>query len=426
MNSFRDCVIVVIAITATGCTKHNPSVCCTTAEDCASIGFSDDAPCANGLVCVDFSCVAPCGNECSGSTPFCAADNTTCVGCVDSSQCSSGGVCDQTSHSCRACATDDDCESKVCALDGGMCVDETSVLYVAPAGTVNDECSQATPCTFDRALVLASATRATVRILPGQVVGDSTWAKASPLEIVGTGATLTTDPAHVGDPALSISSGATVSIRSLGLIQSGAGAVLQCSGSRLDLDDVSASGTISTICTGTLDHVTADTLVVGGMLTITSTKVTGTLSLFASPDLVTIVNSLIGSVASNTGTMTVSITYSTITHGISIPTTTKGVVAFHEAVLFQMAAVTDTVVCPAPCAGQFNNNVIFPQSTTLLGTNIVADPEFVDVENSDFHLRAGSPAIDADTSAVAPPPTDLDGTARPVGPHADLGAYEFH
>jgi hypothetical protein len=42
---------------------------------------------------------------------------------------------------------------------------------------------------------------------------------------------------------------------------------------------------------------------------------------------------------------------------------------------------------------------------------------------SDFHLLPTSPAVDAGTSAGAPP-TDLDGNARPVGAGIDIGAYE--
>jgi parallel beta-helix repeat protein len=42
---------------------------------------------------------------------------------------------------------------------------------------------------------------------------------------------------------------------------------------------------------------------------------------------------------------------------------------------------------------------------------------------TDFHLRPGSPAIDAGTLAGAPA-TDLDGAPRPVGAAVDVGAYE--
>ena len=55
--------------------------------------------------------------------------------------------------------------------------------------------------------------------------------------------------------------------------------------------------------------------------------------------------------------------------------------------------------------------------------NIQANPKFVDPAHGDFHLQAGSPAIDAGTSSGAPA-TDLDGRVRSDG-HIDIGAYEF-
>jgi len=56
--------------------------------------------------------------------------------------------------------------------------------------------------------------------------------------------------------------------------------------------------------------------------------------------------------------------------------------------------------------------------------NINADPRFVDLAQGDVHLQAGSPAIDAGSTAEAPE-TDRDGHPRPTGPAADMGAYEY-
>ncbi len=66
--------------------------------------------------------------------------------------------------------------------------------------------------------------------------------------------------------------------------------------------------------------------------------------------------------------------------------------------------------------------------------NFSADPQFVDLMNRDFHLTAGSPAVDTGTSSGAPA-TDFDGMARgydgdgtPNSPQAgdvDVGAYEL-
>ncbi len=50
-------------------------------------------------------------------------------------------------------------------------------------------------------------------------------------------------------------------------------------------------------------------------------------------------------------------------------------------------------------------------------------PRFVDEANNDYHVRAGSPAIDAGINAGIA--NDLDGQTRPFGAGYDLGAYEF-
>jgi hypothetical protein len=59
--------------------------------------------------------------------------------------------------------------------------------------------------------------------------------------------------------------------------------------------------------------------------------------------------------------------------------------------------------------------------------NIDADPLFKKAQppgKPDFHLKAGSPAIDIGTAGGAPD-TDLDGKPRPDGEGYDLGAYEY-
>lgn len=50
------------------------------------------------------------------------------------------------------------------------------------------------------------------------------------------------------------------------------------------------------------------------------------------------------------------------------------------------------------------------------------DPLFENIENWNYHLKSGSPAIDAGTATDVS--TDLDGNARDAKP--DLGCYEFH
>jgi hypothetical protein len=50
---------------------------------------------------------------------------------------------------------------------------------------------------------------------------------------------------------------------------------------------------------------------------------------------------------------------------------------------------------------------------------------FVNPSGNDYHLKSGSPAIDAGTPTHAPS-TDIKGTARPQGAGYDMGAYEHN
>jgi hypothetical protein len=64
-------------------------------------------------------------------------------------------------------------------------------------------------------------------------------------------------------------------------------------------------------------------------------------------------------------------------------------------------------------------------STTGVSNNLTTDPRFVNIANNDFHLAAGSPAIDKGVTLPAPYNIDKDGVSRPQGSAFDIGAYEF-
>jgi len=52
-----------------------------------------------------------------------------------------------------------------------------------------------------------------------------------------------------------------------------------------------------------------------------------------------------------------------------------------------------------------------------------AQDVFVNLESNDYHLRDGSPALDAADPAMAPS-LDMEGRTRPIGVRPDIGAFE--
>jgi len=67
-------------------------------------------------------------------------------------------------------------------------------------------------------------------------------------------------------------------------------------------------------------------------------------------------------------------------------------------------------------------NLVRPGSTFDPNT-IIADPMFVDPDNGDFRLQAGSPAIDAGIDVGLT--EDFEGNSIPQGTAPDIGAYEY-
>jgi len=71
----------------------------------------------------------------------------------------------------------------------------------------------------------------------------------------------------------------------------------------------------------------------------------------------------------------------------------------------------------------WGNAVDYPRGGPGPG-DLALDPLFADAAGGDFRLRAGSPAVDAGTSAHSTA-ADLEGRARPQGAAPDLGAFEY-
>ena len=70
-----------------------------------------------------------------------------------------------------------------------------------------------------------------------------------------------------------------------------------------------------------------------------------------------------------------------------------------------------------------NSNIAVYDTLSMLDS----DPMFVDIHNRDFHLQAGSPAINSgtvDTAGLMIPEKDLAGNTRVIGNRIDMGCYE--
>ncbi len=133
-------VLALTALLAAGCNKSNPNYCpgnpdnnCTEtdggSDGATSCGSNADCTGAGAMVCDTQLSPHECVQCTSGDQAACSGATPVCIG-----------------DSCAACTMHSQCASGVCLPDGS-CDDGSDVAYVDPAGTDNDTCSKAMPCT---------------------------------------------------------------------------------------------------------------------------------------------------------------------------------------------------------------------------------------------------------------------------------------
>jgi hypothetical protein len=376
-------------------------------------------------------------------------------GCL---QCSIDPDCPDTApvcegNSCRGCVLDDDCASRVCDRETGKCVLENAVVYASSDAT-STACTLVEPCRLSGALqgAVAAGGLPIVRMLPGAFSDaiDLRSPTAKPVTIVGTGATIS--PTFANIPAITIRDGANVDVRGLTITAEKAVSCGIATGQQpaLLLREVS----INALGNGSvIDTTRCQLRIASAEMALNANEIV--LNVNASSDIkgdrirmrgntqhhifvdgasgtnsnIEITNSLldnIGVTVMTSGTSLVTLASSTLVHRqFPLALCDNSNASRTVRVENSIVAVVDGAFDAVRSGCTFSNTMLSRQQTPPPGTT-VADPRFVDVALSDFHLSMASPAVDAAVPSVfvIEPSVDLDGVARPQGQRGDVGAYE--
>jgi hypothetical protein len=203
-------VLLIVAITLIACTKPNPNLCCVDASDCATVGLEEVKGCDDGLLCRGNQCIAEVcetSAECDADAPYCVLipDGRCQEACTDDIQCPGfgesveqtfceAGACVEcrTSESdctgatpvcddgrCVACVRNQDCASGVC-IEDGTCANTIDVAYVSTSGATSGECLETSPCDkIEFALALTPER-------PFIVIESGTYTRAGTLALLGS------------------------------------------------------------------------------------------------------------------------------------------------------------------------------------------------------------------------------------------------
>ncbi|MBA3405187.1 MAG: right-handed parallel beta-helix repeat-containing protein [Gemmatimonadaceae bacterium] len=471
MRGFTWVVAVVVSVgvvgAAGGCgTKRNPNICCTDEADCSGAGLPIGTTCAPGELCRGHECIeltCAASTQCDLTAPFCnggtcadsCEDDTSCPGfgqvgspfCVEEqcvecregmSDCANARICD--GNVCRDCANNDECATGLCTA-AGSCATPDDVAFAHPLGSATSACTEADPCTLQRAVAL-TPTRRFIQISPGSYQNAATLELNGSRVLTGAGADQVSITNTGTGPVLAVADNADITVEGLKIFgaKNGAtaGAGITCTTGTLQVRAViitmNASHGIQSSCK--LELREASLISNGGF----------GLDHVATPPTAYLIERC--SVVSN-GTGGVRVSGSGIARNNSI-TRNLGV-GLELRSSFQGTAVSEfnTIVANKTngllCSALFMtpkpivaNSIValnetgdfFMASDCTIASTLITEDGFNSAgfrfksPNSapfDYHLEFGSIAVDAATGMTA---VDFDGDTRPKGTAADVGADE--
>lgn len=463
------------------CSEKNPNLCCVDAADCEAQGISmEDGTCADGLICRGNQCIAEsCSTsaQCEAGAPYCTgaglcaatcdmdsecpgfgqgADRPycsmgACVECRTDDDCATNApVCD--SGSCRACALDTDCASGACG-DNGACISPDSIVYVDPAGIDTGTCPKAAPCkTIKYALGNTLANRSHIVLASGtypnsNIKIDGTVTTAPSFILHGHGATvqptaqddsvlfeIDTPAATIQDLKIVATQGAygsavfgtnvPVVLKRVSIDGNGTMTGME-SGQNVTLQDVDLANVVLGLKLAPSSHILVDRVVIhGGKRGISGATTNAivnisNLLIYDMSDYTMLLQSVTGSIQSSTIASTIASGSDGGTTGATADVWCTAGLTIQSSIIWSpgYSAINGPCSVSSSIVGPFA-----PDGGTMMTNVSTSDPMFKDVPHRDFHLTAGSPAIDKlDTG----PMFDVEGTSRPQGVSFDYGAYEF-